>query len=711
MAGHSGDGGVPLLLPADPQLGGDAALRVELGVQLLLEGAVVLGTGLGARGPVAGRGGAQLVGVGEEAAVEGGGALQLLVGADRGELPAVEDGDAVGELEGGAAVGDEEGGPPRHHLFQRLVDLVLDAGVDGGGRVVEEEEPGVGEDGAGEGDALALAAGEGEPVLADGGVVAVRQVGDEPVGLGGAGGRLDLLLGGVGEAVGDVGADGVGEEEAVLGDEPDGGAQGGLGQLADVVAADEDGPVGDVVEAGQQERDGGLAAAGGADDGDGLAGFDGEREPVEYGPVVLVSEGDVVELDPGRGVCGQLLGPVRHGGLGVDELQDAFDTGTGLLPHGQHHGEHPDRPDELGEVRREGDERAEGDLAPGGQPAAEGEHGDLAEGGHGLEGGGVAGVQPDGAQPPGEEPPADLAELPGLLVLLPEPLDDPDPGDGPVDDSGDGGGLALGVPGGGEEAGLGTAGDEPERGGDGEGDEGEREGEPRHDHQGDDEEQHVPDGHREHEQQPLDQLEVAGGPADDLPGGQLVLTLPVEPGDRRVHVRTQIVLDVEGEPAAVVAADVGGDVDEDGRADEQPGPDGERAGVVGDHVVDDHLGDERHEGHDGHAGERGAEGEHDVPPVPPRVPGQPPAPPLLLCARHALPPRPVRSGPIDPVPDRSSGGTNDGGGRISSLRNKWGPFGSTTTAEWRPPLRVAAQRRQATYTGVSIRSDIWIRPM
>ena len=447
-----------------------------------------------------------------------------------GEPAAVEDGDAVGELEGGAAVGDEQGGAARHDLAQRLVDLVLDAGVDGGGGVVQEEQPGVGEDGAGEGDALALAAGEGEAVLADGGVVPVGQRGDEAVGLGGAGGLLDLLLGGVGVAVGDVGADGVGEEEAVLGDEPDGGAQGVLGQLADVVAADEDGAVGDVVEAGQQERDGGLAAAGGADDGDGLAGLDGEREAVEDGPLLVVAEPYVVELDAGRGVGGQLLRTVRHGGLGVDELQDALHTGAGLLADGEDHGEHPDRADELGEVGGEGDERAQGDLAPGGQPAAEGQHGDLAERGHGLEGGGVAGVQPDGAQPPGEEPPADLAELAGLLVLLAEALDDPDPGDGPVDDPGDGGGLALGVPGGGEEPLAAAAGDEPEGGGDGEGDEGERRGEPRHDHQGHEEEQDVPDGHREHEQQSLDELEVAGGPADDLPGGELVLPLPVELG-------------------------------------------------------------------------------------------------------------------------------------------------------------------------------------
>ncbi|MDQ0684004.1 hypothetical protein QFZ56_002967 [Streptomyces achromogenes] len=111
------------------------------------------------------------------------------------------------------------------------MDLVLDGRVHGGGGVVEDQQARVREDRAGERDALALAAGEGEAVLADLRVVAGRELGDEPVGLGGAGGLLDLLLGGVGAAVGDVGADGVGEEEGVLGDQADRGPQRVEGEL------------------------------------------------------------------------------------------------------------------------------------------------------------------------------------------------------------------------------------------------------------------------------------------------------------------------------------------------------------------------------------------------------------------------------------------------------------------------------------------------
>lgn len=320
----------------------------------------------------------EAVGVGEQAAVEGRALLQLLVGADVGEAAVLQDGDAVGEVQRGAAVGDEEGGAALHDVLEGLVDLVLDLGVHGGGGVVEDEQAGVGEDRPGERDALALAAGEGEAVFADRGVVALGEFGDETVRLGGAGGLHDLFRGRVGTAVGDVVADRVREQEGVLGDQADRGAQGVQGEFADVVAADEDGSVGHVVEARQEQGDRGLARAGGADDREGLAGADLEAEPVENRPLVVVAEGHVVELDGGRGVGGELLGAVLQIRLGVDQLQDALGAGAGLLADREDHREHADRADELGEVGGEGDEGAEGDVTADREPAAEGEHRDLA---------------------------------------------------------------------------------------------------------------------------------------------------------------------------------------------------------------------------------------------------------------------------------------------------------------------------------------------
>ena len=52
--------------------------------------------------------------------------------------------------------------------------------------------------------------------------------------------RHDLLVGGVGPAVGDVGAHGVGEQEAVLRHQADRGPQRVQREIADVVPADPD---------------------------------------------------------------------------------------------------------------------------------------------------------------------------------------------------------------------------------------------------------------------------------------------------------------------------------------------------------------------------------------------------------------------------------------------------------------------------------------
>ncbi len=157
-----------------------------------------------------------------------------------------------------------------------------------------------------------------------------------------------------------------------------------------------------------------------------------------------------------------------------------------------------------------------------------------------------------------------------------------------------------------------------------------------HDDERDHEEQHVADHHRDHEQQALHELQVAGAAADDLSGAQLVLRAAVEPDQRLVHLGAQVVLHVEGEPAAVEAPDEGQAVDEQRR----PRP----AGVIhsasppctADHdVVDDDLGEQRDEGHDAHAAQRGAEGEQHVPPVAPAVPRQAPGPagpPLVRLA-------------------------------------------------------------------------------
>ena len=111
---------------------------------------------------------------------------ELRVGADVGEPPVGgQHRDPVGQVERGLAVRDQQRGPAGHHPVQGGVDLRLDPRVDRGGRVVEQQQPRVGDQRAGERDPLPLPAGQREPLLADHRVVAVRQLADELVGLGG----------------------------------------------------------------------------------------------------------------------------------------------------------------------------------------------------------------------------------------------------------------------------------------------------------------------------------------------------------------------------------------------------------------------------------------------------------------------------------------------------------------------------------------------
>ena len=212
----------------------------------------------------------------------------------------VEDDDEVGAAEGGEAVSNDEGGAAVHGAFHGGHDFLLGVGVDGGGGVVEDEDGGLEDDGAGESEALALAAGEGGALLADDGFISVREFHDEVVGLGDFSGFFELFAGSAGGAEGDVGGDGVGEEEGFLEDQADGAAEVVELEGAGVVAVDEEVAGGGVVKAGDEGEEGGFAGTGSAEDGDDFAGLGGEGEVGKDRFTRAVTEGDVLEFHRAR---------------------------------------------------------------------------------------------------------------------------------------------------------------------------------------------------------------------------------------------------------------------------------------------------------------------------------------------------------------------------------------------------------------------------
>ena len=203
---------------------------------------------------------------------------------------------------------------------------------------------GAGDQRAGQGQALALAARERHAALADQCVVALGQALDEVVGLGGLGrrdhhvlrvGRLAAAGSGDGratlEAKEDVVADRGGKEEGILAHEADVPAQLGQRELTHVDAVEHHPAHAHVVEAGDQGHEAGLARAGGAEEGHDLVGADVEGDVVQHRASGVVAEGDVLEAHPtlgvGEGERGR--GTFEHPRR-VEHLEEAARRGDGL---------------------------------------------------------------------------------------------------------------------------------------------------------------------------------------------------------------------------------------------------------------------------------------------------------------------------------------------------------------------------------------------
>lgn len=255
---------------------------------------------------------------------------EFLVGALGDDLAVLEDVDAVAVANGAEAVGDGDGGAIGGELVEGFLDLSFGDGVHGGGGFVHEEDVGIAEEGAGEGEALALTTGELHAVFAEEGVVALGEARDEVVGLGVAGGGFDLLVVDlVIEAVADVVPYGLVEDDGFLGDDADVAVPGGGLEVAEVDAVDEYLTFLWLKQAEEDVEEGGFAAAGGADEGDVFAAVDAQGDAGEDVRVAgVVAEAEVAAFDgvgeAGEGGVAIGLTDVR---LGMEDFVDAVEAG------------------------------------------------------------------------------------------------------------------------------------------------------------------------------------------------------------------------------------------------------------------------------------------------------------------------------------------------------------------------------------------------
>lgn len=160
--------------------------------------------------------------------------------------------DAVERRHGGQAMCHHNGGAATHQVLERLLHQRLGLAVQGRRRLVEHQDRRVGQDSAGNGHALALAARNADAALAHHGVKATGQAIDKLGRVGQARCLANLLVSGVGAAVGDILANGAVEQQRLLRHVGNLAAQALLRAARDVLAVHEHATALYVVQAQQQ---------------------------------------------------------------------------------------------------------------------------------------------------------------------------------------------------------------------------------------------------------------------------------------------------------------------------------------------------------------------------------------------------------------------------------------------------------------------------
>ena len=300
------------------------------------------------------------------------------MGTGGGDAAFFQDQDEVGGADGAEPLGDDEAGAPAHQALQRQLDEVLGFGIYAGERIIEDEDARILEQGAGDGDALLLSAGERHAALADMGGIALRQFQDEVVGLRRFCCGENLFVAGVGAPKSQVLADARGEERGFLQYDADLIPQRFECDAAQIVAIYGDAARRGIVETRQQVDDRTFAGAGRAEQGDHLPRLRLEADVGEHLVPPEVGERDILEADVslhGRQFDG--VGRVAHLRFGVEDLEDALARSDGLHHGGQNHPQTADGLHELAQVRGEGNHRAEGELPTNDQRPAipEDQHG------------------------------------------------------------------------------------------------------------------------------------------------------------------------------------------------------------------------------------------------------------------------------------------------------------------------------------------------
>ncbi len=293
---------------------------------------------------------------------------RLLECGDRGE-PMNE----VAAGREGFVVGDDENSGSAGQASETIREFADGFEVEMVGGFVEDEEPGLTVERAGQREFLALSAGEGVAPVVNGGVVAAREFPDEGVSFRQHGGLAGGGFVGDGLAVDDVFENGAAENDRRLRYDGDAGAKGRNGELGIGEAIGEQAAGLGQVQAAEEMEQGGFARAVGAhENGDG-PGFDGERDTRED-RFAGVTEMDIVQSDA-AGEGDHLGAAIRFGSNGAVKRFNTGKSANARVERGIGSHQALDASLEEGHGEVDFEKRAKGDGPLGGQAGAEGEDG------------------------------------------------------------------------------------------------------------------------------------------------------------------------------------------------------------------------------------------------------------------------------------------------------------------------------------------------
>src|SRR6266481_7001985 len=240
------------------------------------------------------------------------------------QFAAFQDENFIGPADLRQAMGNQQRGAALQDAVNGLLDFVFSGAVDSAGRVIEHQDVRVGQQGAGDGDALALTARKRDATFANQGSVAVFEAFDEAAGLGITCGLLDgLLVGMLAQAIRNILGDGAREKEDILLDAGYLRAQGVEAPLSYVHAIDQDASFIDIIDAVDQLGEGAFASAGLTNDSDRLPRKRVERDVFQDGGIAI-AEADVLEDDVASYLLAIAALVLVQLGLFFQDHQDAF---------------------------------------------------------------------------------------------------------------------------------------------------------------------------------------------------------------------------------------------------------------------------------------------------------------------------------------------------------------------------------------------------